>query len=266
MPSNTCEQNTRWQVHCVLRQADNALILAQRLSEWCGHGPVLEEDIAMANIGLDLLGQARLLLTLAGELEGLGRTEDQLAYFRDEHEFFNWTALELPNAMTGDAKHQDYEVTLVRNMLYSAWALAYWSAVTQSKQPDLAAVAAKAIKETHAHWRHAAQWTIRLGDGTDLSQQKMQAALEKIWPLTNEWFTDDALDIAAATAQWLPQPSSLKNQWLSSVSKVLNEAQLKQPANSEYVSKGKQGEHSEHLSYLLAEMQSLARAHPGVTW
>jgi ring-1,2-phenylacetyl-CoA epoxidase subunit PaaC len=253
-------------LEAVLRLADNALVLAQRTAEWCGHGPVLEEDIALANIGLDLLGQARLLYSHAGALEGKGRDEDALAYWRDEHEFRNHALCELPNALRGSAKHDDYAVTIVRNLLFYAYALSNWQALVQSTDKVLAGVAEKAVKETITHWRHAQDWTIRLGDGTDVSKQRMQAALNHLWPYARELFTDDATDQAAAQAGLCPLPSTHSPAWQAAIAQVLQEAGLQQPPDSEFLSHGKQGAHTESLSYLLAEMQSLARAHPGATW
>jgi ring-1,2-phenylacetyl-CoA epoxidase subunit PaaC len=255
-----------WQVTTLLRLADNALVLAQRISEWCGHGPVLEEDIAMANISLDLLGQARLLLSHAGALEGRGRDEDALAYFRDAPDYLNWSFCELPNSAKWPAKYDDYAVTIVRNMLYTAYALALWRDLCNSSDDQLAAIAHKAVKESQAHWRHARDWTLRLGDGTAQSNARMQAALEYLWPYTNEWFTDDQADQAAASHAMAALPSTRREQWLITVEALLKEACLQRPADSAFQSQGKRGLHTEYLSYLLAEMQSVARAHPGVTW
>ncbi len=255
-----------WHVTTLLRLADNSLVLAQRISEWCGHGPILEEDIAMANISLDLLGQARFLLSHAASLEGQGRDEDTLAYFRDAEDYYNWSFCELPNSTRGNLRHDDYAVTIARNLLYTAYALPLWQALGKSTDAQLAAIANKAIKETQAHWRHSRDWSLRLGDGTKESKARMQAALEYLWPYTNEWFADDDSDNAAAHAGVMPLPSSLREQWLANVLAVLEEADLQQPPANGFYSAGKRGQHTEYLSYLLAEMQSVARAHPGVTW
>ena len=238
-------------------------MLAQRASEWAGHGPVLEEDLAMANIGLDLLGQARMLLTHAGQLEGAGRDEDALAYFRDSPQFRNHSISELPN---GRGKHDDYALTIVRHYLHSERMVALWQALTGSTDAQLAAVAAKAIKEAKGHLRHARMWLIRFGDGTDESHQRAQAALEWLWPYTNEYWHDDAVDLAAAEAGVMPLPSSLQAGWLARVEQTLNEATLEQPPASAFNAGGKSGRHTEHLDYLLAEMQQVARAHPGAQW
>jgi ring-1,2-phenylacetyl-CoA epoxidase subunit PaaC len=259
-------QAPQWKVNTLLHWADNALILAQRVSEWCGHGPVLEEDIAMANVGLDLLGQARMLYSYAGVIEGCSRDEDQLAYFRDEGAFRNWSMCELPNALSGDAKHDDYAITLVRNCLFSAQALLRWTALANSSDAQVQAIANKAIKESQAHWRHASQWVIRLGDGTQESQQRMQAALERLWPYSNEWFTDAPDDALAAEHGFAPLPSSLRPAWLEMLQPVFKEATLTLPKDSAFVSTGKRGLHTEYFGFLLAEMQSVARAFPGATW
>ena len=181
----------------VTRLGDNALVLGQRLAEWCGHGPVLEEDLALTNIALDLIGQARLLLAHAGALEGRGRNEDELAFQRDEPDFRNWTLMELPN---GVGKHDDYAITITRNFLAGALHKLLWQALSQSSDPELAAIAARATKEAGAHWRHASEWMVRLGDGTELSHQRMQAALDRLWPYTEEFWTPDPIEKAVAAA------------------------------------------------------------------
>ncbi len=247
----------------VMRLGDNALVLGQRLAEWCGHGPVLEEDIAMTNIALDLIGQARLLLTHAGQLEGLGRDEDTLAFQRDEQHFVNWTLLELPN---GEGKHDDYAIAIVRNLLFSALQVPLWEALSASTDAQLAAIAAKSVKEARAHLRHARDWTVRFGDGTDESQMRAQAALRRLWPYTNEFWADDAVEQAVTASGVGVLTSSLKPQWDATIDAVLAEATLVRPADSGFVSTGKQGVHSEYLGFLLAEMQTLARAHPGARW
>ena len=252
-----------WQLETVLRLADDALILAQRASEWAGHGPVLEEDLAMANIGLDLLGQARMLLTHAGQLEGAGRDEDALAYFRESAQFRNHSISELPN---GRGKHDDYSITIVRHYLHSERMVHLWQALTASSDPHLAAIAAKAIKEAHGHLRHSRMWLIRFGDGTDESHERAQAALDWLMPYTNEYWRDDDIDKASAAAGLAPLPSSLQAAWQTALTDTLAEATLSQPATSGFLSTGKQGRHTEHLDYLLAEMQQVARAHPGASW
>lgn len=247
----------------VLRLADSSLVLAHRLSQWCGHGPMLEEDIALTNVSLDLLGQARLLLSHAGELEGRGRSEDDLAYFRDEGEFLNWTMVELPN---GQGPHEDYALTIARNALVAALMVPLWEALAGSSDQALAAIAAKSVKEARAHWRHASEWMVRLGDGTELSHARAQAALERLWPYANEWWQTDMLEQQAADAGIAPVLAGLKPIWLERMRSMLQEATLSEPQATGFISSGKHGEHSEHLGYLLAEMQSLARSHPGARW
>lgn len=252
-----------WHVDTVLRLGDDALILGQRLGEWAGHGPVLEEDLAMANIGLDLIGQARMLLTHAGALEGAGRDEDQLAYFRDAAQYRNHSLIELPN---GVGKHDDYAITIVRNLLFSALMVPMWQALRGSGDTELGAIASKAIKESTGHWRHARDWVIRFGDGTPESHRRAQQALDRLWPYTNEFWQDDDTDRAAADAGVAPLPSSLRDAWHAQIDPVLAEATLERPADSPFVSHGRAGRHTEYLDYVLAEMQSIARAHPGARW
>lgn len=250
-------------VDYVLRLADNALILGQRLAEWCGHGPMLEEDIALTNISLDLIGQARLLLTHAGQLEGKQRDEDALAYFRDESEFRNWTLLELPN---GEGAHDDYAVTIVRNMLFSALAVELFERLAASSDTTLAQIAAKSVKEARSHLRHASDWTVRFGDGTAESRARAQAALERLWPYTHEWWAADEVERQAAAAGIGPVVAELKPAWDATVDAVLAGATLKRPADTPFVSTGKHGVHSEYMGFLLAEMQTVARQHPGARW
>ena len=247
----------------VLRLADNALVLGQRLAEWCGHGPLLEEDLALTNISLDLIGQARLLLSHAGALEGRGRDEDALAYLRDEADFRNWTLLELPN---GDGPHDDYAVTIARNLLASAIAVPLYDALAGSTDTALAQIAAKSVKEARSHLRHASDWIERFGDGTDDSHARAQAAIDRLWPYTNELWTDDDVERRAADAGIGPRIATLKPAWDATIDAVLARATLRRPADTAFVSSGKHGVHSEHMGYLLAEMQTLARQHPGATW
>jgi ring-1,2-phenylacetyl-CoA epoxidase subunit PaaC len=257
----------------VLRLADNALILGQRNAEWCSHGPALEEDIALANISLDLIGQARLLYTHAATLDsasnGTQKTEDDYAYFRSEREFANFTLVELPHfgplAATSRTE-RDYAVTIVRNFLYSALMAEVWSALQTSTDTHLAAIAAKSIKETRYHLHHAHDWLVRFGDGTEESHRRAQAALDYLMPYTREFFAVDAIEREAAEAGIAPLASDLESAWREHVTSVLDEATLSAPAEVKHVTTGKQGEHSEHMGYLLAEMQSLARQHPGASW
>ena len=242
----------------VLRLADTSLILGQRLSEWCGHGPVIEEDIALTNVALDLIGQARLLLTHAGVLEARGRDEDALAFLRREPEYRNLTIVELPNG--------DFGRTILRNFLVAAWQRELWQALAKSADAGLAAIAAKSLKETRYHLQHASDWVIRLGDGTDESHHRIQHALDVLWPYTAEFFSaTPADDVAVATAAG-PAWSSLEPAWAAAVTPVLEVATLVPPARTPFLSSGKLGVHSEHLGHLLTEMQYLQRTYPGGTW
>lgn len=257
----------------VLRLADTALILGQRNAEWCGHGPVLEEDIALTNMSLDLIGQARLLYTHAATLEaalnGRSRTEDDYAYFRAEREFANYTLVELPHygPLAGTARaEKDYAVTIVRNFLYATLMAHLWTALTASSDEVLAAIAAKSLKETRYHLHHAREWLIRFGDGTAESHRRAQAALDYLMPYTRELFASDAVEDAIAAAGIGPKTADLEAAWNEDISAALEEATLVLPAPVKHVTTGKHGEHSEHMGYLLAEMQSLARQHPGATW
>jgi ring-1,2-phenylacetyl-CoA epoxidase subunit PaaC len=246
--------------HCryVLSLADTNLVLAQRLGEWVGHAPALEEDLGLANISLDLLGQARLLLARAGEIEGRGRGEDELAYLREESEYLNVTLVEQPNGDFGD--------TIVRQFLFDAWQGALYQGLARSTDAALAAIAAKGARETAYHLRYSSGWLVRLGDGTPESHERVERSLAQLWPFTNELFADDDVDRAAAGAGVGVLPSSLGPGWSACVNETLARATLARPADVAYGWYGKQGRHSEHLGYLLAEMQSLHRAHPGATW
>jgi ring-1,2-phenylacetyl-CoA epoxidase subunit PaaC len=242
----------------VLRLADTNLVLAQRLGEWVGHAPALEEDLGLANISLDLLGQARLLLAHAGALEGRGRGEDDLAFLREESEYLNLTLVEQPNGDFGD--------TIVRQFLFDAWQLGLYEALSRSTDATLAAVAAKGLKETAYHLRYSGGWLVRLGDGTPESHARVERSLGRVWPYVNELFDDDDVDRAAAAEGIGALPSTLERGWSSRVDETLARATLPRPARAGFGWYGKQGRHSEHLGYLLAEMQSLHRAHPGATW
>jgi len=246
--------------HCryVLRLGDTSLILAQRLGEWVGHAPALEEDLGLANVSLDLLGQARMLLTHAGALEGRGRSEDDLAFLREESEFLNATLVEQPNG--------DFGQTIVRQFLVDAWQLELYERLQESKDPRLAEIAAKAVKETRYHLRYSSGWLVRLGDGTGESHERVQQALARLWPLTGELFSADEVDRKIAEAGIGPAPESLQPGWSARVAAVLDEARLAGPPMTPFGWHGKQGRHSEHLGYVLAEMQALYRAHPGAEW
>lgn len=245
-------------VECVLRIADTSLILSQRLSEWCGHGPVIEEDIALTNVALDLIGQARLLLTHAGQIEGRGRDEDQLAFLRAEDAYRNLSIVELPNA--------DFGRTVLRNLLIAGWQTPLWAALRGSTDVQLAAIAQKSAKETRYHLQHAADWTLRLGDGTDESRRRMQRAVDDLWPYTAEFFVDDDTDRAVHAAGLAPLPSSLQAPWVELILPLLAQATLAVPARTPFMSHGRRGRHSEHMGHLLAPMQALQRAYPGGSW
>jgi len=242
----------------VLRLADTSLVLAQRLGEWVGHAPALEEDLGLANLSLDLLGQARMLLAHAGELEGRGRDEDELAYLREESQYLNLTLVEQPNG--------DFGQTVVRQFLIDAWQLELYERLQQSKDARLAEIAARAVKETRYHLRYSAGWMVRLGDGTAESHDRMQAALDRLWPFTNELFAADEVDRAIVESGIAPAPGTLQSAWSARVAAVLEEATLTQPQATPFPWFGRQGRHSEHLGYILAEMQSVHRAHPGASW
>ncbi len=252
-----------------LHLADNALILGQRNAEWCGHGPVLEEDIALANIGLDLIGQARLLYQYAATLQGGNITEDTLAYFRNPAEFRNYVLLELPHNTAfapSAAVERDYAVTIARNFLYSSLMLLVWEKLQTSGDTQLAAIASKSIKEVRYHLRHSTDWMLRLGDGTAESHQRIQAALDHLMPYTQEFWCVSPMEQAAMAAGVAPDLLPCKADWHQGVENVVALATLGLPSASGYVTHGKDGQHSEHLSYLLTEMQGLAREHPQATW
>jgi ring-1,2-phenylacetyl-CoA epoxidase subunit PaaC len=242
----------------LLRLGDDRLVLGHRTSEWCGHGPILEEDIALANIALDLVGQAQLFLGLAARLEGQGRDADALAYWRDENAFRNLQLVELPRG--------DFAFTSVRQFLFSAWSNGLLEALARVDDTDLAGIAAKAAKENRYHLRHAAEWVIRLGDGTDQSHQRCQAALDELWPWTVEfWFRDD-VDRALITERLAPDPESLRAGFDSLTADVFGRAAITVPPGPMRMVGGRVGRHTEHLGHMLAEMQIVARSHPGASW
>ena len=254
-------------VRYVLRIADTCLIHAQRLAEWCGHGPVLEEDIALTNMALDLIGQARALLAHAGWLEGQGFDEDQLAFLRDERDFLNLTLVEQPmRRSSAHAPGGDFADTVLRNFLLACWLKQLWSRLGASADTDLAAIAGKALKEARYHQQHAGDWVVRLGDGSDESARRMRAALERIWPYTNELFARDVVDAHAEDSGLGPARDTLFAAWQAEIGAVLEAAQLPLPADTPFVSTGTLGRHSEHLGFILSEMQSLQRQHPGGRW
>jgi ring-1,2-phenylacetyl-CoA epoxidase subunit PaaC len=242
----------------VLRHGDDNLILAQRLGEWISRGPELEEDIALANIAIDFLGQARALLAHAAELEGQGRSEDDLAMLRTEREFTNALLVEQPN---GDFAH-----TMARQLFFDAYQLSLWEALQGSSDPTLAGIAAKALKEARYHFRHSSTWAIRLGDGTDESHTRMQAGVDALWRYTEELVGGDDLDRAMAEAGIGVDPAGFRAEWDERVSQVLSTAGLAQPEDAYQQVGGRVGFHTEHLGHLLAEMQWMQRAYPGLEW
>lgn len=254
----------------LLHLADNAVILGQRNAEWCGHGPVLEEDLALANNSLDLIGQARLLYQHVAAVRKDGKSsEDLLAYFRDVPDFKNYTLLELPHstALAPTASHdRDYAVTIGRNFLYSALMVLVWDGLKGSADAQLAAIASKSLKESQYHLRHAHDWLLRLGDGTEASHAKMQAAINHLMPYTQEFFTPSAMETAVVKSGLGVDTRPLQTAWNTMVDEALAAATLTRPAPGGFVTTGKTGVHSEHLGFVLAEMQSLARAHPEAVW
>jgi ring-1,2-phenylacetyl-CoA epoxidase subunit PaaC len=241
-----------------LRMGDNTLILGHRLSEWCGHAPALEEDIALANTALDLIGQTQLWLALAGEVEGEGRTADHLAYLRDAAEFRNALIVERPNG--------DFGMTLMREFLFDAWHCEQLAALTSSSDTRVAEIAAKALKEATYHLERSSDLVIRLGDGTQESRRRMQSALDELWPYAGELFVDDATDRALAEHRIAPLPSSLRPKWEAVVQPTLTLATLKAPESRFAHKGGRRGVHTEHLGFILAQMQFLQRAYPGAVW
>jgi ring-1,2-phenylacetyl-CoA epoxidase subunit PaaC len=240
----------------VLALADDALVSAQRMGWWISRAPELEEDVALANIGLDQLGQARTLLAHAGEVEGAGRGEDDLAYWRDERDFRNVCLVERPQT--------DFAVTMARLLLFATWQSELYAGLSSSTDPTLAGVAAKAVKEVRYHLDHAARWVVRLGDGTAESHARMQAALDAEWPWLDELFVP--VDPALVEAGIAVDPAALRPTVHVRLAPVVGEATLAVPQVADAVARGREGIHTEHLGYLLAEMQHLTRSHPGATW
>ena len=254
-------------VRYLLRLGDTCLIHAQRLGEWCGHAPIIEEDIALTNIALDLIGQARGILTRAGQLGGRQFDEDQLAFLRDERDFFNLTLVEQPlRKASAHSPGGDFADTVLRNLLLAAWLRLLWERLVSSSDAELAAIAGKAVKEARYHRQHAAGWVVRLGDGSDESAARMRAALARAWPYTRQMFVRDAVDEVAESTGLGPARDALREAWQREVGAVLREAGLQAPADTAFVSTGTQGRHSEHMGFILAEMQVLQRTHPGARW
>jgi ring-1,2-phenylacetyl-CoA epoxidase subunit PaaC len=242
----------------VLRIADNALILGHRVSEWCGHGPNLETDIGLTNIALDLVGHSRSLLQYAAEVEGKGRSEDDLAFLRDIRDFKNVLLVEQDNGNFAD--------TIARQFLFDSFNYHFYAALCNSTDQQLVAIAEKAIKELNYHYRYSAEWVIRLGDGTEESHQKMQAAIDELWPYTGELFEADEIDQAMQEAGVGVDLAAVKVLWLERVEAILKEATLERPKDSWMQKGGKQGRHSEQMGLILAEMQWMQRAYPNMEW
>jgi ring-1,2-phenylacetyl-CoA epoxidase subunit PaaC len=241
-----------------LRRADDALILGHRLSEWCGHAPMLEEDMALANMGLDLIGQARELYSYAAKVEAKGNDEDKFAYLRDVRQYRNLLLVEQPNG--------DFACTMTRQFFYAVFADIYWRAMMMSRDTTLAAIAAKAEKEFAYHVRHSSEWMIRLGDGTGESHRRAQTAIDDLWAFTGEMFAVDDAERGLIDAGIAVDPASLRPRWLKTVSTVLGEATLTAPQNDWMQKGGRTGHHTEHLGHLLSELQSLQRTFPGAVW
>ncbi len=243
----------------VLRLADNALILSQRLSEWCGKGPALEEDMGLTNVALDLIGQSRLWFAYAAELEGAGRTEDQLAFLRDAHDFTNVLLVEQPNG--------NYADTLTRQFFFDVWHYFLLKELIASSDVRIAEIAEKSLKEVTYHVRRSGDLMVRLGDGSEVSHRKVQDAVDALWMFTGEMMQDDSIDVAMIAAGVAPNSPALRTAWLAHVTEIFDEATLITPDAEAWMQKGgKQGKHTEHLGFLLAEMQFLQRAYPQSQW
>jgi ring-1,2-phenylacetyl-CoA epoxidase subunit PaaC len=258
MPTTSISFNETPLLNLVLRRADDALILGHRLSEWCGHAPMVEEDIALANIALDLVGQARSLYDYAAQVDGSGLTEDHFAYRREQHQYRNCLLVEQPNG--------DFAATIVRQVLFSAFMDLSWREMMSSRDEMLAAIAAKAEKETAYHLRHSAEWLIRLGDGTEESNARAQAALDELWTYTGELFEADETERNVVQAGIAPDAGKLQADWQTRIEPILREATLNIPNAPFMQTGGRSGRHSEHLGYILADLQFLQRAHPEAVW
>ncbi len=244
--------------HYALRLGDNVLLLGQQLGKWIGHGPELEEEMAFANFALDYVGQARMFYSYAAEIEGKGRSEDDLAFLRDSIDFQNVLLVEQPNG--------DFAQTIARNFLYDSYYSLLLGKLSTSSNKRLAEIALKASKEIDYHLRHTRQWVLRLGDGTEESRQRMQNALDELWRFTGELFSVDAIDQAMIDQGAAPDPAQFREQWDAFIDATLSEATLSRPDQDWMADGGKQGRHTEHHGYLLADMQFLQRAYPGASW
>lgn len=242
----------------VLRMADDSLILGQRLGEWCGHGPILEEDIAMTNISLDLIGQAISLYDLAAELEGEGKTHDDLAFLRFENQYKNVLMVEQPNG--------DFAMTMLRQFFFDAFRKPLYEALCKSPITQLAAIAEKSLKETRYHLKHSSEWVIRMGDGTEESHQRAQAAIDHLWRYSAELFYEDGIDAQLQENHQVPSLKEIQVNWMETVNAVFSEATLALPTHNWKFEGGRQGRHTEHMGYLLAELQYMQRAYPNMQW
>ncbi len=242
----------------ILHLADNGLILAQRLGEWCGHGPVLEQDIALTNIALDVLGQARYFYQYAAEVDGKGKDEDYYAYFRDEREFKNFLLLEQPNG--------DWANTIMRQFFYDNFMQLVYTKLMSSNDEQIAAIASKAIKEVNYHLKFSSEWVIRMGDGTEESHQRVQEAANNLWEYTGEFFVPAPYETEMVSQGIATDSASLKNDWQNRVNEIFAEATLQVPQANWFQSGGKIGIHTEYLGIILTDLQYLQRAYPGNTW
>jgi ring-1,2-phenylacetyl-CoA epoxidase subunit PaaC len=251
-------QNDKFIFEYVLRLGDNCLILSQRLGEWCGHGPILEEDIALTNFALDLLGHARFWLSYAAELEGAGRDEDQLAFLRDSGEFRNLLLVEQENG--------DFAETIARQFYFDTWYVAMLDKLRSSTDTRIRAIAEKGVKEVRYHLQRSTDWVIRLGDGTAESKRRMQSAIDRLWMYTGEMFEMDAIDQETLNRGVGVDLSAVWDRWMEHVGKVLDQATLTMPTATWMQRGGKQGTHTERLGYILSEMQTIQRSYPGLQW
>jgi ring-1,2-phenylacetyl-CoA epoxidase subunit PaaC len=242
----------------LIRLGDDSLIIGHRLSEWCGHGPILEEDIAMTNLSLDFIGQTTSLFNYAGEVEGKGKSGDDLAFLRFDREYKNLLLVEQPNG--------DFGMTMMRQFLFDAYRLPLYQRLVNSNDETLSAIAAKSLKETKYHYKHSSEWVIRLGDGTEESHNRIQESLDTLWRYTSELFYSDEVDTELIASGVLPSMVGLETEWKKNVDSVLDEATLNIPTNGWKHEGGRKGMHSEHMGYILAELQYMQRAYPGLEW
>lgn len=240
------------------RLGDNSLILGHRLSEWCGRGPILEQDIALINVSLDLIGQSRTLLQYAAEIEGKGRDEDKLAYLRVSEEF--------KNVLLAEQENGHFGTTIARQLIFDVFHYYFYTALTESKDEKLAAFAAKSLKEVSYHMKYSAEWAIRLGDGTAESKERIQEAFDDLWMYSGELFEMDEVDAMLVEAGIAPDLNKIKDQWAAKMEEVLTIATLEIPTSGWMISGGKKGQHSELLGFILAEMQYMQRAYPDMEW